>query len=344
MDPHNDNRPFSRDAERYWGPVDLYVGGASHAVLHLLYARFWHKVFFDLGLVSQSEPFQKLFNQGILTAPAYQDETGRRVPADEVRPLGDGFVHEPTGRPVRQFIANMSKSLRNVINPDHVIAEHGADAFRLYEMFMAPLADARSWDPQGISGCRRFLERLWRLYVDPDAVGERIRPELAREVSADSWGDATRELERLLQRTLRRVDDSFRHFNFNTGIAAMMELVNEAVRRPGALVRSQADRLVRMLSPLAPHIAEELWERLGHAPSISRAPWPTVDPAWLEDEDFELVVQVMGRVRGRARAPKEASDDALAELARGIVAPHLEGKDVVKTIVVPGRLVNFVVR
>jgi leucyl-tRNA synthetase len=344
MDPRNDNAPFSREAERYWGPVDLYVGGASHAVLHLLYARFWHKVFFDLGLVSQAEPFQKLFNQGILTAPAYQDETGRRVAADEVEPRDGGFVHVPTGKPVRQFIANMSKSLRNVVNPDHVIAEHGADTFRLYEMFMAPLADARSWDPQGILGCRRFLDRLWRLYVDPDAADAPIRPALSRDVPIEAWSDDTRTIERALQRALQRIDDSFVHFNFNTGIAALMELVNDASRRPGGLVRSQADRLARMIAPLAPHVAEELWERLGHAPSIARAPWPEVDPAWLEDDDYELVVQVMGKVRGRTRAPKEATDDALAALARDAVASWLEGKTVVKTVVVPGRLVNFVVR
>jgi leucyl-tRNA synthetase len=343
MDPHNDRAPWSPEAERYWSPVDLYVGGASHAVLHLLYARFWHKVFYDLGLVSGPEPFQRLFNQGMLTAPAYRDATGRTVPADEVEPRGAGFVHRTTGRGVEPFIAAMGKSLRNVINPDDVIAEHGADAFRLYEMFMGPLGDDRTWDPQGIVGCRRFLDRLWRLLVDPDSDGP-LRRELLEARSAPELSPASLELERVLNRTLRRIDDAFVHFNFNTAIAAMMTFVNEAGQRPGALTRSQAERLVRMLAPFAPHVAEELWERLGHARSITHAAWPRVDPAQLEEEEFELVVQVMGRVRGRARAPKAASDAELASLARQAVAQHLEGKALVKTVVVPGRLVNFVVR
>ncbi|HKQ62148.1 MAG TPA: leucine--tRNA ligase [Candidatus Polarisedimenticolaceae bacterium] len=338
MDPHDASAPFSAAAERYWGPVDLYVGGASHAVLHLLYARFWHKVFYDLKLVSTPEPFHKLFNQGMLTAPAYQDETGRLVPADEVAPAdGVGFVHRPTGRPVAQIIAAMSKSLRNVINPDDVIAEHGADAFRLYEMFMAPLGDGRTWETAGITGCRRFLDRLWRLYVDPEGETP-LRSELDVEGTADP------ELERVLQRTIQRVDDSFREFNFNTGIAAMMTFVNEALKRPGALTRSQAERLVLVLAPFAPHVAEELWERLGHAASISAASWPQVDARYLVADEFELVVQVMGKVRGRATAPRSASAQELEALARQAVAPHLAGRDVVKTVVVPGRLVNFVVR
>jgi leucyl-tRNA synthetase len=345
MDPWNDRLPFAPEAERYWGPVDLYIGGASHAVLHLLYARFWHKVFFDIGLVTTVEPFQRLFNQGILTAPAYQDETGRLVPADEVEAAGDGWVQASTGRRVTQIIAGMSKSLRNVVNPDDVIDQYGADTFRLYEMFMGPLADGRTWDPQGIAGCRRFLDRFWRLYVDPDAgADEPLRPSLREEVPRAAWSEATVELERVLNRTIRRVDDSFEHFNFNTAVAAMMAFLNEAARRPGALVRSQAERLVLALSPFAPHIGEELWERLGHAPSIAHAPWPAVDAELLEEEEFELVVQVAGKVRARARAPRAASEGDLEDLARRAAAAHLAGKEVVKTVVVPGRLVNFVVR
>jgi leucyl-tRNA synthetase len=343
MDPWNDRRPFSAEAERYWGPVDLYIGGASHAVLHLLYARFWHKVFHDIGLVSTAEPFQRLFNQGILTAPAYQDETQRLVPADEVQPHASGFIHVPTGRPVKQIIAGMSKSLRNVVNPDDVIAEYGADTFRLYEMFMGPLADSRIWDPQGIAGCRRFLERFWRLLVDPEGDAP-LRPELRERTPRESWSGATLELERMLNRALRRANDSFEHFNFNTAIAALMSFLNEAARRPGALTGCQAERLVLVLSPFAPHVAEELWQRLGHASSIAYAAWPTVDPELLEEEEFELVVQVGGKVRGRARAPRSASPAELEHLARETVASHLAGRAVLKTVVVPGRLVNFVVR
>ena len=343
MDPHEGTAPWGAAAERYWGPVDLYIGGASHAVLHLLYARFWHKAFFDMGLVSTAEPFQKLFNQGILTAPAYQDESGRRIPADEVEPREGGFVHVPSGKPVTQFIAGMSKSLRNVINPDDVIEEHGADTFRLYEMFMSPLADGRTWDPQGILGCRRFLERLWRLYVDHDAP-EPIRAELLEERKPADTSEATRDLERALNRMLKRVDDSFQGFNFNTAVAGMMTFVNEAAKRPGALVRSQAERLLLALAPFAPHVAEELWRRLGHEQGLTRAPWPPVDARELVDEDFELVVQVLGKVRGRTRAPRDASEDELAALARPVVETQLAGKEIVKTVVVPGRLVNFVVR
>ncbi|MCP3979771.1 MAG: leucine--tRNA ligase [bacterium] len=343
MDPHNADAAFSEEAEKYWGPVDLYIGGASHAVLHLLYARFWHKVLFDLGVVSQAEPFQKLFNQGILTAPAYKDETGRKVPSDEVRPEGEGYIHEPTGRAVEQITANMSKTLRNVINPDDVIAEFGADTFRLYEMFMAPLADGRQWDPQGISGCRRFIERVWRLVVGKDEDGPPVRPDLLQEADGEPTGP-TLELERQLNRALKRVDDSFEQFNFNTAIAAMMTFLNEAVRCPEALTRSQAERLVCAMSPFAPHVCEELWSRLGHETSVCYAPWPQADAKHLIDDEFELVVQVMGKLRGRARASRTADKAELERLARETVAEQLAGKQVVKTIVVPGRLVNFVVR
>jgi len=343
MDPRNDRLPFSPAAERYWGPVDLYVGGASHAVLHLLYARFWHKVFYDIGLVSQPEPFRKLFNQGMLTAPAYKDRTGRLVPADEVEERAGAWVHAPSGRPVEQIIASMSKSLRNVVNPDDVIEQHGADAFRLYEMFMAPLGDDRTWDPRGISGCRRFLDRLWRLYVDPDADGP-VRASLLASRPRESWEPQTLALERSLNRMLERVDRSFEAFNFNTAIAAMMTFLNDAGPHPAALERSQAERCLLALAPFAPHLAEELWNRLGHATSIARAPWFTVDRGCLDEEEFELVVQVGGKVRGRTRAPRAASDEQLAALARDVVAAQLQGKALVKTVVVPGRLVNFVVR
>jgi leucyl-tRNA synthetase len=342
MDPHNAAAPFAAEAERYWGPVDLYIGGASHAVLHLLYSRFWHKVFFDLKLVSQPEPFQKLFNQGILTAPAYQDKTGRLVPADEVEATPEGFVHTGTGTQVEQITAGMSKSLRNVINPDDVIEVHGADAFRLYEMFMSPLGDGRTWDTNGITGCSRFLDRLWRVLVDVD-TDEPLRRELLTDAHSPLDGPAL-ELERHLNRALQRIDDSFTPFNFNTAVAAMMAFVNEAMKRPGALRRDQADRLVRALAPFAPHLAEELWQRLGHTDSITRAAWPKPDPAYLEDDDFELVVQVLGKVRGRTRAPRAAGQAQLEELARTAVAAHLAGREVLKTVIVPGRLVNFVVR
>ena len=343
MDPHNESLPFAPETERYWGPVDLYIGGASHAVLHLLYARFWHKVFFDVGLVSQAEPFQKLFNQGILTAPAYQDETGRRIPSDEVEARGDDWVQRQSGKPVKQIIASMSKSLRNVVNPDDVIEGYGADAFRLYEMFMSPLADGRLWDPRGISGCRRFLDRLWRLFVDEKSDSP-IRATLLEDLPRKEWSTESNELERALNRMLKRIDDSFESFNFNTSVSALMTFLNDLAKRPEALTRSQAERLTRSMAPFTPHLAEELWRRLGHKSSVAYAPWPEVDATQLEEDDFELVIQVLGRVRARSRAPRSADKQELERLAREAVASHLEGKQVVKTIVVPGRLVNFVVR
>jgi leucyl-tRNA synthetase len=307
--------------------------------MHLLYARFWHKVFYDLGIVSHPEPFQKLFNQGMLTATAYQDDTGRQVPAGEVERADDGRpLRRKTGEEVRPYIAAMSKSLGNVINPDDVIAEYGADTFRMYELFMAPLGDTRTWDQRGISGCRRFLDRVWKIYVDPDS-DDQIRGELLEDRHHRS-----QELERALNQMLKRVEDSFEQFNFNTAIAGMMTFVNEVLKRPGELCRGQASRFLLALAPFAPHIAEELWQRMGNGESIARAGWAEVDEAYLTEDMFELVVQVMGRVRGKAQAPRSASEAELEELARTAVERQIAGKQIVKTIVVPGRLVNFVVK
>jgi leucyl-tRNA synthetase len=339
MDPHNDAAPFSPDAERYWGPVDLYIGGITHAVLHLLYARFWHKVLYDLGLVHTLEPFQKLFNQGLLGATAYQDSGQRWVHVSDVEMREGKPFRRSTGEPLVSIQTAMSKNKGNVVNPDDVIAEYGADTFRLYEMFMSGLGDARTWDSKGVVGCRRFLERAWRLYVDEEG-GEPVRSSL--DVAGDPL--EAEEIERAFHRMLKRVDDSFHGFNFNTAVAAMMTFVNEASRRPAAFSRAQGERFARVMAPFAPHLAEELWSRLGYGTSIAHAPWPQVDPAYLTDDSFELVVQVLGKVRGRVQAPRAADEDALKRIAREAVATHLAGKTVVKEVVVPGRLVNFVVR
>jgi leucyl-tRNA synthetase len=208
-------------------------------------------------------------------------------------------------------------------------------------MFMGPLADSKPWNPRDIPGCRRFLERAWRVFVDEDSEVP-VRPELLEERPVA--GPETEALERAWNQALARIDDSFARFNFNTAIAAFMSFVNEATKRPGALVRSQAERFVRALSPFAPHLAEELWSRLGHTNLVCRAPWPELDPRWLAADDFELIVQVLGKVRGKVRAPKDATEDELARLAREVVADRLEGRELIKTIVVPGRLVNLVVR
>ena len=340
MDPDNERAPFDPEAESYWGSVDLYVGGVEHAVLHLLYARFWHKVLFDLGVVSTPEPFTRLFNQGMLTAFAFRDSTGRLVPSDEVSGDGDEATSKATGEKLERVIAKMSKSLKNVVNPDEVIAEFGVDTFRLYEMFMGPLGESKPWNPRDVAGARRFLEKLWRLYLDPKATaGEgSLRPSLQSGATPDE------ALERALNKALKRIEDSFEGFNFNTAIAAMMSFVNEAQKRADVFERSQAERLLCALAPFAPHVSEELWSRLGHATSITRAAWPSIDESMLIDEEIEIVVQVMGKLRARVLAAPDALEAEVVALAKASVPEWLADKNLVKTIHVPGRLVNFVVR
>jgi leucyl-tRNA synthetase len=340
MDPRNSEEAWSSEAQAYWGNVDLYVGGVEHAVLHLLYSRFWHKVLFDEGLVTTKEPFQKLFNQGMLTAFAYKDSTGRLIPSDQVNVSEGSGTAKASGEQLEQVIAKMSKSLRNVVNPDQVIEEFGCDTFRLYEMFMGPLSDSKPWNPRDVPGCRRFLDRAWRLMVDPEGE-EAVKAQFREERPAE--GGAL-HLEKQLNRAIHRVDSSFGPFNFNTGIAALMTFVNEATKSPADLTRSQAIRFVLCLSPFAPHIAEELWERLGGQGSVCRAQWPIVQEQYLEDDTYELIVQVKGKLRGRVMVAKDSDQESLEAAARVGVASHLEGHEVIKVIVVPGRLVNFVIR
>ena len=343
MDPDNDAAPYAPEAEQYWGPVDLYVGGAAHAVMHLLYARFWHKVLFDIGLVSTKEPFTKLFNQGMITAFAYQDSTSRLVANEDVEQRGEQFFRKGTDDELSQVVTKMAKQLGNVVNPDDIVAEYGADTLRLYEAFMGPLADSKPWNPRDIAGSRRFVERIWRLFVEPDSAAP-IRPQFAADQQRPVLEGETLELERFLNRALKRVDEAFEKLNFNTAIAALMSFVNEATKRHAALNRGQAERLLLALSPFAPHVAEELWSRLGNDTVLVREPWPSVDEAFLEDDEVEIVVQVKGKVRGRTKVAKDASKDALESAAREAVPTWLEGGEVIKTIVVPGKLVNFIVK
>ncbi len=345
-DPHNEERFVSREAERYWmgtdrhggtsavAGVDLYIGGAEHAVLHLLYARFWHKMLYDLGEVSTPEPFAKLFHQGMLISWAYQREDKSLVPIDEVeeRPAGSGhFVERATGKPVLQTTAKMSKSLKNVINPDDVIAEYGADTFRLYEMYMGPLDAMKPWNTRDIAGPFRFLQRCWRLMVDENTGALKF---------ADRMNDS---IEKQLHRTIAKVADDVERLAFNTAIAAMIEFVNAATSS-GGLTRDQTERFAIILEPFAPHMAEEIWSRLGHTSSITRAPWPEFDEAMLRDDEIELPVQIMGKVRGRVTVAADADEEAIkqAALADEKVAAALEGKAVRKVIVVQGRIVNIV--
>ena len=333
--------PTSYDAATcHAGGVDLYVGGSEHAVLHLLYARFWHKMLFDLGQVSTPEPMGKLFHQGLITSHAYQRADRTLVPIDEVEDRGEGqCVEKATGEPVTQIVAKMSKSLRNVVNPDDVIAEYGADTFRLYEMYMGPLEASKPWNTRDIVGVFRFLQRAWRLAVD-----ERTGDVLCAAV-------ADVGIEKQLHRTIAKVGEDIERLSFNTAIAAMIELVNAATRpsdmtdaTKGGMTRDQLVRFACVLWPFAPHIADEMGERLGVAGGLQAMPWPTFDPAMLVDNEVEIAVQVQGKVRARIMVPTAASPaeiEAMA-LAHPQVVPHLGATPPKKVVVVPGRMVNIV--
>jgi len=339
-DPHNHTRLVGTDAERYWmgnGGVDLYLGGSEHAVGHLLYARFWQNVLFDLGHVSTPEPFRKLFHQGLITSFAYQRTDKSIVPVDEVKEVSEGsYVEIATGKPVVPIVTKMSKRYKNVINPDDVIAEHGADTCRLYEMYMGPLEATKPWNPRDISGCFRFLQRAWRIAIDEHSG----TPKLA--ASPDP------SLEKSLHRLVAKVAADIERMAFNTAIAAMIEFVNAATaldKGAGSLTADQLDRFCRALCPFAPHIAEEIRTRIGNPGPIALTPWPVVDAALLTDSEVEIPVSVQGKVRTRITVPTGA--DAATIEARALADPRiiefLAGKPIKKVIVVPGKMVNLVV-
>ena len=341
LDPSNENRLVDAGAEKYWmtdetggvGGVDLYVGGVEHAVLHLLYARFWHKVLFDLGHVSGPEPFKRLINQGYIQAAAYQDNRGFYVPAEEV--TGDqaaGFLHG--GQSVTRSFGKMGKSLKNSVTPDDMYSAYGADTLRLYEMSMGPIDQDRPWETRSVVGSHRLLQRVWRNLVD-EATGDVH----VADVTPD---DA---LLRLLHRTIDGVRRDMDALRFNTAIAKVTELNNELTKQAGPTPRVVADAIVRMLSPLVPHVAEELWALLGGVGSVTRADFPTVDPALLIEETVVLPVQVNGKVRAKITMASDADDDAVvaAALAEPNVASHVDGREVRKAVVVAGRMVNLVV-
>jgi leucyl-tRNA synthetase len=346
LDPTNENELVSPEVERYWmqgvradgtpaaGGVDLYVGGVEHAVLHLLYARFWHKVLYDLGHVSTPEPFQRLFNQGYIQAAAYTDERGFYVEASAVEKQGDQFFFE--GKPVTPEYGKMGKSLKNMVTPDDIYAEYGADTLRLYEMFMGPLDASRPWSTTDIVGVHRFLQRLWRNVVDEETGETRVGDEPA--------DDATR---RLLHQTIAAVRADMDDLSFNTAIARLFELNNrltEVVAGTGAAPREVVTAMALMVAPLAPHVGEELWERLGKSGSLAFDPFPEADPALLVEEEVEIAVQVNGKVRARITVATSATDTDIEAAARADerVAAALDGKAVAKVVMVPGRLVNFV--
>ena len=302
LDPKNNQQIFSAEKERYWMPIDLYVGGSEHAVLHLMYARFWHKVLYDLGYVSTREPFMKLRHQGII--------------------LGEN-------------LKKMSKSLGNVVNPDDVVKEYGADAMRLFEMFMGPLEEMKPWSTRGVEGVFRFLGRVWRLYVDDQ---RRLDPDIKTVA-------LTPELERVYHATVKKVGDDIERLSFNTAIAQMMIFVNE-VMKSEVKPRQILEPFVLVLAPFAPHIAEELWQMLGHKQSLALEPWPTFDPAKLVETTVEIVLQVNGKIRSKISVEKDTPEHLLEALclADENVRKHLDGKQIVKKVIVKNRLVNLVVK
>ncbi len=365
-DPRNDTAPFSPEAERYWMPVDLYVGGAEHAVLHLLYARFWHKVLYDLGLVHTLEPFQKLLNPGMVLGYSYRfydddpsDQRAKRAihPASAVVLDGETPRHAETGVELKERWLNapevrwideqpyhptadvlletvtekMSKSRGNVVNPDEVIARFGTDAMRLYEMFMGPIEKGAPWSDEAIPGLHRFLQRSHRLITGDDGGGE-LAP-----------GEGSDDQARLLAETIAGVTDDVEHMRFNTAISKLMVFVRD-IARDAALPREGADAFVRLLGPFAPHLAEELWRQLGHTTSVALAAWPEADPARLVRAVVRLAVQVNGKRRDEIEVPADADEPAIraAALASENVQRHLNGRSPKKVIVVPGRLVNVV--
>lgn len=301
IDPHNDGAAWDKDKEKYWMPVDLYVGGVEHAVLHLLYARFWHKVLYDLGHVSTKEPFQRLVNQGMILG-----ENGEK----------------------------MSKSRGNVVNPDDVIAEWGSDSMRLYEMFMGPLEATKPWNTKGISGVHRFLKRTYSLYFENGA--------LSSKVQVDTISDG---LKKNLHKTIKKVSEDTDGMRFNTAISAMMEFMNAAYKEDG-LDNASAKTFTLLLSPYAPHLAEEMWQALGETEELSYVSWPKFDASLVVEDSVVVPIQVNGKVRGKIEIAKTAAKEDVLELAKkdSGVMKHLEGKNLVKEIYVPGRIVNLVVK
>ena len=302
IDPHNTEAIADPELLKRWLPVDIYIGGQEHAVLHLLYARFWHKVLYDLGVVPTKEPFQKLFNQGMI--------------------LGEGNE-------------KMSKSKGNVVNPDDIIESHGADTLRLYEMFMGPLEASIPWSTNGLDGARRFLDRIWRLFINEETG------ELADKIQDSN--DTT--LEKVYNQTVQKVTDNNENIRFNTSISQMMVFINECYKAE-VVPTAYAEGFVKMLSPIAPHLAEELWAKLGHTESITYAEWPTYDETKLVDDEVEIVVQINGKVRAKLLVAKDASREDLekAALENENVQEHIDGKEIKKSIAVPGKLVNIVAK
>ncbi|MFA5865613.1 MAG: leucine--tRNA ligase [Phycisphaerae bacterium] len=335
LDPHNDKAPWDKEKEKFGMPVDLYVGGAEHAVLHLLYSRFWHKFLYDIGWVSTKEPFQKLFNQGMILSFSYKDSRGAYVNTHDIDLSGDKPKHKVTGEILVESVEKMSKTLGNVINPDEVVAQYGADTLRLYEMAMGPLQATKPWNTRDVSGVHRFLNRVWRMIVDTD-TGELHSSIKSVEPPEDEL--------RLLHKTIKKVTGDIETMSFNTAISAMIIFVNEMLSR-SAKSKSVMEKFLLVLSPFAPHIAEELWQRLGHAQSLAYEPWPAFDEHLAQDTMIEVPIQINGKLRSKLMVPADIDEESLKQkvLADEKVRQAVAGKQIRKMIFAKNRLVNLVV-
>jgi leucyl-tRNA synthetase len=327
-DPQNDEKAWSPEAEKYWLPVDMYVGGVEHGVLHLLYARFWHKVLYDCGYVHTREPFQTLRNQGLIVSRSFKKKGGGYVPPEEVVQGKEGYTHKKTGEELISQIEKMSKSKLNGVTPDEIVGEFGADSLRLYEMFMGPLEKEKIWNTDAVSGCRRFLSRFYDL-----AVSEKVTEE------------DTDEAHKLGHRLINQVCHDIEHLSFNTAIARLMEFVNEFSKLP-SYPKTVLLMATHALNPLAPHLAEEVWEILGGEGDLSYAPFPEVEEAYLIEEMITYVVQVNGKLRGRFEMPKDQTENVIMECAmeNPNISKYVEQNDIARVIFVPNKLLNIVTK
>ncbi len=330
IDPKNEVNFVDPVKEKYWMPVDLYIGGAEHAVLHLLYSRFWHKVLFDLGLVSTDEPYHKLFNQGMILAFAYETFAGAKIPVDQVEEKNGKYFDKETGQELRQIVAKMSKSLKNVVNPDDVVNDYGADSLRLYEMFMGPLDVVKPWDEKGVKGVFNFLNRTFRFFSNEENIFE---------------GDEDKEVLKGLHQTIKKVGGDIETLHFNTAISSMMIFLN-LVTKKGKVTKETARSFTQILSPFAPHVAEELWSILGGTESITYEPWPEFNESHIVEDTFEYPVSFNGKMRYKIALPADMSVDEVskAALADERAKKWIGTGEVSKVIVVPKRIVNVVIK
>ena len=329
IDPHNDKKLADEELLKEWLPVDVYIGGAEHAVLHLLYARFWHKFLYDIGIVTTKEPFQKLYNQGMILGTSYRDHRGALVASDKVERRDGLFFNSETGEELEQAPAKMSKSLKNVVNPDDVVEKYGADTLRVYEMFMGPLDASIAWSEEGLEGSRKFLDRVYRLLTSKEIVSEN-----------------SGALDKVYNETVKSMTEQLEAMKFNTAIAQLMVFVN-AANKEEKLFIDYAKGFLQLIAPFAPHLAEDLWQRVTHSgETISYVPWPTFDESKLVENDVEIVVQIKGKVRAKIVVAKDSSREELEKIAldNEKIQQELVGKTVIKVIAVPNKLVNIVVR